>query len=98
MLKHDPCNEHSSDHNAVTRVGSDCIESTREVINKFLESIIRLLSKSMIKPHGTNANPFHLNCSLDKACNGSDSQKNYQDVGIYFHGTLKKNQGNFCKN
>ena len=52
----------------------------------------------MSDPPGAIVTPFYLNCSSDKACNVSENQKNYQDIDIHLHGTLKNNQGDFCNN
>ena len=56
-----------------------------------------MLSKRISEPPGDNVTPLHLNFSSDRALNGSDNQKTYQDTGMHLHGTLKKNQGTFCK-
>ena len=51
----------------------------------------------MRKPHRDTVNLLHLNVSPDRAHNSSDNQKIYKDDGMNLHGTLKNNQGDFCK-
>ena len=81
VRKLNPCKGHGPDHHSLTIVGTNCIitsyvESAGEGVKNSLEKIIRLLNKSMNKPHVPNINPLHLNCSSDRLCDGSDNQKN----------------------
>ena len=100
MRKHDPCRGHGADHHGIASVGANCIVAGEikiagEGIKKSLDQIIPMLSTIMSNPPGATFIPFHLNFSSDRAFNGSDDQKTYQDSGVNFHRTLKKNQGAF---
>ena len=76
------------------KVKTDILNKTKDELRK-LASTFKIKNKSLNKPPGATIAPLHLNCSSDRAYNGADNQKTYEDVGIYLHGTLKKNQGAF---